>query len=211
MEKIKKFYPLIVGLVLLISVAAYGTRAYFSDSTTQEAGIELRLGNVDIKGDSSGWTYNSKGSNDNQLKDKDGTLVSGTKFNGIETFTNVKPGDSFTKSFTFTNKSTLNSTFSFNENITNDNSGFPYNVEFVVKSAKNYDGKVYENIPYQTIESLQNNHTLKGGESVIVAMTLTVDGVNIDNQYNSASNKFTKNNVLNLMSNNITVKLDQAK
>src|SRR5690606_13237797 len=117
MKNIKKYYPLIVGLVLLISVAAYGTRAYFSDSTSQEAGIELKLGNVVIKGKSSNWIYNAKNANDNQLKDKDGESLTGTEFSNEETFTNVKPGDSFTKTFTFTNESTLNSTFHFSENI----------------------------------------------------------------------------------------------
>ena len=212
MKKIKKYYPLIVGLVLLISVAAYGTRAYFTDSTSQEAGIELKLGSVEIKGVSDNWEYNNKNVNDKQLEDTDGNSLNGTKFSEKETFTNVKPGDSFTKTFTFTNESTLNSTFHFSEDINKAVTG-PYRVDFAVVSAKDHEGQQYnsDEVTTQVLQSQQNSYTLKGKEEVKVSMTLTVDSDLADNKYNSGSNLFTNNNELSLMKNSITVELEQAK
>lgn len=209
MKKIKKYYPLIVGLVLLISVAAYGTRAYFSDSTSQEAGIKLQLGNIEIEGKSGNWIYNSNEDYDDQLKDENGVLLSGKEFRSTETFTNVKPGDSFTKTFTFTNLSTLKSTFQFSENIDDIVTG-PYHVEFAVISAKDQYGNDVAST--QGLENQQNSYILKGKEQATVSMTLTVDDDSAVNEYNSGSDVFNNNNnELDLMDNSITVELEQAK
>ncbi|MFL2133078.1 hypothetical protein [Desemzia sp. FAM 24101] len=211
MNKIKKYYPLIVGLVLLISVAAYGTRAYFSDSTSQEAGIKLTLGDVKIKGESFNWVYNSKGINDNQLKDSKGNLIDKTKLTSTADFTNVKPGDSFTKKFKFTNDSSLKTTFSFEEKISAAVDNSPYNINFKVIETIDQQGSKHD-VSIEDISNQQNVYTLQGQESATVELTLTVDSESMDNTYNSGSNEFINDNdVLDLMKESIIVKLDQAK
>lgn len=60
-SKKRKKLPLLLGALLLISLVAYGTRAYFSDSATEQAGIKLELGNVKIESVSTGWEYNKEG------------------------------------------------------------------------------------------------------------------------------------------------------
>lgn len=211
MKKIKMFYPLIVGLVLLISVAAYGTRAYFSDSTTQEVGIELTLGDVKIKGERSNWVYNNKGINDNQLKDSKGNLIDTTNLTNTEVFTNVKPGDSFTKKFKFTNDSSLKTTFSFEEKISDAVANSPYKVNFKVIETIDQQGSKH-NVSIEDINHQQNSYTLQGQESATVELTLTVDTLPTVNKYNSGSNEFINDNdVLDLMNKSIIVKLDQAK
>lgn len=122
MKNIKKIYPLIVGLVLLISVAAYGTRAYFSDSTKEDANIKLTLGNVDINGASKEWQYTPdvenkqltvKGANsDGTPIDKKAPIKDEMLAKEV-TIENARPGDSFKKKFTFTNVGSLDQTVKF--------------------------------------------------------------------------------------------------
>lgn len=126
MKNIKKFYPLIVGLVLLISVAAYGTRAYFSDSTSEDAGIDLTLGNVDITARSGDWIYIPDVENE-QLT-ASGTTSIGETIKDKNNFgkedniakdvvlKNARPGDAFKKTFTFENTGSLNQIVKFTKN-----------------------------------------------------------------------------------------------
>ncbi|MFL2105888.1 hypothetical protein [Desemzia sp. FAM 23991] len=142
MNKIKKLYPLIVGVVLLVSVAAYGTRAYFSDSTNLDSNIELTLGDVNINSDSSQvWKYAplEEAYND-QLKDEIGaTLITETTtLEKSEQIMNVRPGDAFTKDYKFTNEGSLSQKISFKSNkndLNNDDSIF--NVEWLYKDKDN--------------------------------------------------------------------------
>lgn len=118
MKKIKKYYPLIVGLVLLVSVAAYGTRAYFSDSTSQEAGIELQLGNIHVTGTSESWKYISTDKDINSdLRTEDDQEVTNDDLGKNIKLKHVRPGDSFEKTFIFKNEGSLTQVLSF-ENLT---------------------------------------------------------------------------------------------
>ncbi|MCI3027753.1 hypothetical protein LMF32_01195 [Desemzia sp. C1] len=182
MKKIKKYYPLIVGLVLLLSVAAYGTRAYFSDSTSEDAGIKLTLGNIDVEGGSEEWVYSDK----TQLKiDEKGTGAEKKTY-----VSNVKPGDSFTKTFIFKNKSSLNTTFKFSQNLSNADKG-PFNVSLDVIEVN--DKKV-DKISLETITEADSNvYDMKGYESVKVNLTVTVDS----NSENVAKFNDNGTNVLN--------------
>lgn len=194
MKNIKKFYPLIVGLVLLVSVAAYGTRAFFTDSTKEDAGIELQLGNIDIESKAGNWIYNSTGQQDNQLKDENDKVLIGKEFSASESFTNVKPGDSFSKTFTFKNTSSLKSVFSFEET-----------VSAAVK--KPFD------VNYTVEDKYKTAHVLNGEESVDVTMIINIPTDTDVNKFNSGNEKdfLANSNIMDLMSKSITVKLEQAK
>ncbi|MGE7367100.1 hypothetical protein ACQKKE_10815 [Desemzia incerta] len=154
MKNIKKFYPLIVGLVLLISVAAYGTRAYFSDSTKEDAGIELKLGHVEIESFSTPWTINEKGTNNKVGK----TVIDGKTY-----INKAKPGDSFSKTFTFTNKSSLKTKFKMTQNITTIDKKTSTAFDVSLKLAK---GK-YNNIEYPEVKITNPSYssTIKNPEN----------------------------------------------
>src|SRR5690606_16398859 len=100
MKNIKKYYPLIVGLVLLISVAAYGTRAYFTDSTKEDAGIDLILGDVDITTDTTqNWMYVPIGEKNENLKNNENEIGTSNELGDKVLLTDARPGDSFSKIF----------------------------------------------------------------------------------------------------------------
>lgn len=111
MKKIKKYFPLITGLVILLSVAAYGTRAYFTDSAEEQVGINLTLGTVSVSSQSEEWQYVP---NNGVNSDIEGISESEPSKDG--TIEYARPGDAFTKVFTFTNKGTLEQILTFDSN-----------------------------------------------------------------------------------------------
>lgn len=183
MKNIKKYYPLIVGLVLLLSVAAYGTRAYFSDSTREDAGIELQLGSVDIYSESRSWEYTpiNKTSNKELLVKKGGIFVSPENFNDLKLeqteIKNVLPGDSFSKVFTFENKSSLETQIKFNEEFT-DKSNDRYAVKLTVIDANGGVLNSISTIKGQDVKGPYSNPAIPliGGEKAQLALTITVQG-----------------------------------
>lgn len=214
MKKMKKYYPLFVGLVLLLSVAIYGTRAFFSDSTKEQAGIKLTLGTVDIQSDSTKWTYNNNGSYDHQLKGENNVPIDTTSLSKKENITNVKPGDSFSREFTFTNKSTLISMVNLVPTIPKEiDANSPYVVSWEVLEYKEGQSANVEH-PYDSITDSEGTiwYKLYGGEEAKVKLTVSVKEniTNGDiNDFNSAitSNKAT----LDLLDNYIEVKIRQAQ
>jgi hypothetical protein len=106
----RKKLPLLLGALLIISVAAYGTRAYFSDSATEQANIQLSLGTLDIKSEVSTWKYTSTGNNINSAL-LAGTTSVATNPNltaeNAKNITNVQPGDQFERIFEFKNVGSL--------------------------------------------------------------------------------------------------------
>lgn len=210
MKNIKKYYPLIVGLVLLISVAAYGTRAYFSDSTSEDVGIELTLGNIEIKSDSFEWKYKNfdEGFN-NQIKvtnENNMNVPVGEKLSKKAKIKNVKPGDSFSKVFTFTNNSSLKSVFTILDSVDSGKT-VPFEVSYQVYQIVN--DKEIGPVNMVDITSQQGVYPLEGDESVKVEMTIKVDTSESVNDYN-LKESLDKQNVLNLFDETISVKLEQA-
>ena len=196
MKIIKKYYPLIVGLVLLISVAAYGTRAYFSDSTSQEAGIELTLGNVHVTGSSNEWFYNiEQGDHINHdlsvegkaekddTKSKIDVKAVNEKLDKFVDIKNARPGDSFKKTFTFTNKGTLSQNLTFKS--INRNKGYGNNSIFDIKWVDESNTSVFNNddINDYTV-------TLEKEDSITATMIVTVanqDGGNYSTDGSTAN------------------------
>lgn len=97
--------PLLLGILLLISAAAYGTRAYFTDSATEQANIKLNLGTLSIKSNSENWNYN------NADKDQVSAVKDGNSYS------NVSSGDTFTKHFSFKNEGSLNAYVKITQNL----------------------------------------------------------------------------------------------
>lgn len=105
----RKKLPLLLGALLIVSMAAYGTRAYFSDSAEQQADIKLTLGNLDINPvDEKGWKYVPLGGKENSAlteifeneKPKNNTELTETYAADIKY---VQPGDQFERIFVFEN------------------------------------------------------------------------------------------------------------
>ncbi|MDE1548350.1 hypothetical protein [Jeotgalibaca caeni] len=97
----KKSLPLLLLALLMISVGAYGTRAYFSDSAVEKADIKLVLGDLDIESTSDKvWTYSGV----NKTIGTNGKTFDETASKEIKY---VQPGDVFKREFTFENTGTL--------------------------------------------------------------------------------------------------------
>ncbi|WHZ31995.1 hypothetical protein QNK01_11180 [Desemzia incerta] len=199
MKNIKKYYPLIVGLVLLISVAAYGTRAYFSDSTKEDAGIDLTLGNVDVTSSSESWMYATESKNNN-MSVKGAEKESDTKSTvKVETnkqellkfvdITNTRPGDSFSKKFTFKNTGSLDQVLTFDSK-DNKTDGI-----FVVS---------WEKTGLDENESI----ILPPKEEFTATMTVTVDLTNAEQEYNEVTAKHVDSN--NFVGKTVEVKTKQT-
>lgn len=106
----RKKLPLLLGALLIISVAAYGTRAYFSDSATEQADIQLSLGNLDIQSEVSTWKYTSTGKNINSALLAGTTSVAANPdltAGNAKNITKVQPGDQFERIFEFKNVGSL--------------------------------------------------------------------------------------------------------
>ena len=220
MKKIKNFYPLIVGVVLLVSVAAYGTRAYFSDSTEEQANIKLTLGNVEVTSLSEPWVYTPLNtSNNNQLNVEGMENISSENPTLKQTakVTNVRPGDSFKKIFTFTNTGSLDAKVELKQTIINkdlSNEYEPYEVSLRLKTApdgyKDYeDENIMSNVP------INDAIILSGEEQAEIELIVSIPE-NIKNEYNRQDNPEDNEDVmendvvLDLMTKAIKVTLIQA-
>lgn len=188
MQKTKKYFPLIVGLVVLLSVAAYGTRAYFSDSTGEQAGIELTLGDIDVTTEHGLWMYDTETSEQNANLEEGGNPVKGKELNGSEVkLTHARPGDTFSKVFTFKNTGSLDQVLTFSPSNNNSNSIFK--------------------ITWDTTKLDNNNALVAVTESVDVKMYVSV----IKNEYPEAlneeksANKKETNSFNTLVKENVTV------
>lgn len=96
----RKKYSILLVALLLIGVATYGTYAYFTDSKDVDSNLALTNGSVKLDDfDTKTWTYkgNTKDQNsytDEKLSYKNPNL---TPTDSSNTFSNVLPGDTFTK------------------------------------------------------------------------------------------------------------------
>lgn len=177
MKKIKKFYPLIVGLVLLISVAAYGTRAFFSDSTKEDAGIELTLGDVEITPKGKEWKYITNTETKNTvLKNNGDTNFDPSNMGTNIEITDARPGDSFSKEFEFENTGSLVQSVTF----------------VTTKDAPNIFEVTWENIDSTNKFNESTPVTLEPKDTVTLRMTVSVI-LNTDaEQHGTSANNKTK-------------------
>lgn len=97
-------YSILLLALLFIGMATYGTYAYFTDSTSVNGNIKLETGTVELETKEGQWIYNPEGKNtaiDPKESDFD--------------FTNVQPGDSFTKIVTVQYKGSLDGMVKVNQ------------------------------------------------------------------------------------------------
>lgn len=204
MKKIKKYFPLFIGLVLLLSVAAYGTRAYFSDSTTEQAGIELTLGTVDIEGTTKNWQYNQFGENENngKLVVNDKTQLASADLGKEANIKNARPGDSFSKEFTFTNMGSLDQKVTFLED--NNSSNYMFNISWET-AILNEDGET-ENVPIKV-----GNYTILEPKGFVTAkMTVSVNMIDVKQDYNEGTKLNIDSSLKEFIGKSITVEAAQT-
>lgn len=194
--------PLLLGILLLISAAAYGTRAYFTDSATEQAGIELKLGNVAVKSESRDWKYNGKG----EAKVQKTTDSSGNK---KVSYTNVSSEDSFTKKFIFKNTGSLSATIMLDQqsivsNFNGTNGGKVY-----VYQEGPYDIKITsENVSF---EDFIKGIDLKPNKQLNFEMEISLASDLDNKKYNdNGKNNDTLGQVaLDLLEKSVTVKASE--
>lgn len=194
-SRLKKL-PLLLGTLLIISVAAYGTRAYFSDSRTQQANIELVLGDVEISTDKTKeWEYTplETGFNLDASEAKNKRLGK-SKQDANVVYTNVRPGDSFTREYVIENTGSLDVKVGLDYSGQFSQSPLPNKLEGAEINIPNIE---VENTPFLiSISGLQTNFTLepKGTEKYIVTITVDEEAnndFNINNKKTDDLDKFT--------------------
>ncbi|WP_407370929.1 TasA family protein [Carnobacterium sp.] len=183
-SRLKKL-PLLLGTLLIISVAAYGTRAYFSDSAKQQGNIELSLGTVDISTDNTTmWEYKplTTGDNLDVTKAKNDKLVEVKQEDNVK-YTNVRPGDSFVRTYSIKN------TGSLDVKVNLSSANIPVQLSTVEKNGEFTDG------PFKiTIKGLEENFLLAPDVEKTYTVAITVDPL-IGNEFNATAldqAKFTK-------------------
>ncbi len=199
MKNIKKFYPLIVGLVLLISVAAYGTRAYFSDSTDVDADIELTLGDVYVTTDTTkDWMYVPIGEKNTDLKNYGNKIGNPNELGDKVRLTDARPGDSFSKVFVFSNTGSLKQKVNFLP--TNKSKDiFDIKWEKINNDTEEVVGELTENDSFE-LEA-------KGTMSLKMTVSVTLDKVNAEehNVKDSANSSEKTTDLNKLMTETINV------
>ncbi|MEK4947740.1 hypothetical protein [Carnobacterium sp. FSL W8-0810] len=192
----RKKLPLLLGALLIISVAAYGTRAYFSDSAKQQANIELELGDVEISTDKTKeWKYTplETGINLDATEAKNKKLGK-SKQDANVVYTNVRPGDSFTREYVIENTGSLDVKVGLEYSGQLVQSPLPIKLEGAEINVSNI--KV-EDTPFLiSISGLQTNFTLKPKGTEKYTVTITVDeqannDFNINNKKSADLDKFT--------------------
>ncbi len=208
----RKKLPLLLGALLIISVAAYGTRAYFSDSESMQGDIKLELGNVDIEMEGNQkWIYTPQITEDldaNNLINKNltatdtnigGKINSGATIDDSSNLKNVRPGDSFTKKFIVKNNNSLDVKLTLNAN-SNGNNGT--NVSFNNNNAATLlEGGAF----IVTIEnsSLDKTNILEAGGKKEYTVKITIP-YNLDTKIYNLTTPSDKK-LFNYMGNQLTV------
>jgi len=177
-NKKKKQLPLLLLALLFITTAAYGTRAYFSDDASQDAGIKLTLGNLDIKEKSVVWEYTTAESKKN--KKISVGVVEGTEIKNPADIQNVQPGDEFTGTFTFENTGTLDQVVTAVNTLETLNEGIvKFDVNDQILVTKPDGSKVAES----------NEVTAEPGQLIKIKVVATVGTTENDNTYNTIDKK----------------------
>ena len=111
-------YSILLLALLFIGMATYGTYAYFTDSTSVDGNIKLTTGTVKLEQSKANWKYNKNGNT--AIDQQESELA----------FTNVQPGDSFTKKVKVQYKGTLDGTVKVNQFTPEQNSnGIDFKIE----------------------------------------------------------------------------------
>lgn len=104
--KSKKIMGLLLAGAIFVGATAYGSNAWFTDEVKTEANISITMGNLDIELDEL--------PEDEQWWVKEGTTTETDEEhgdidyeNGTDTFTNVRPGDKFTRTIPVANVGSL--------------------------------------------------------------------------------------------------------
>lgn len=104
--KSKKIMGLLLAGTIFVGATAYGSNAWFTDTATTDANISITMGNLDIELDEL--------PEDEQWWIKEGTTTETDEENGdyefengTDYFSNVRPGDTFTRTIPVVNEGTL--------------------------------------------------------------------------------------------------------
>lgn len=102
--KNKKIMGLLLAGSIFVGAAAYGSNAWFTDTETTDANINITMGNLDIALDElpedEQWWVKAGTETDEENGDYDFE-------NGTDYFSNVRPGDLFTRTIPVVNEGTL--------------------------------------------------------------------------------------------------------
>lgn len=160
-------YSVLLLALLFIGMATYGTYAYFTDSTSVNGNIKLSTGTVSLAQSEANWIYNIDGAN---------TAIDQPEPESELAFTNVQPGDSFTKEVTVEYTGTLYGMVEVNkfteEQIKEVSKGLDYNIDI-------------------DIETTHEDNMVVSGDKVTVTLTATLP---IGNEESYSPGETNRNN-----------------
>lgn len=166
-------YTMLLLALLFIGTATYGTYAYFTDSTSVNGNIKLKLGTVNL-GEATTkteWTYVGYGNGQNGQINK--IQTNDAAFD----FVNVQPGDQFTKEVTVSYEGTLDGTIEI-ENTYTDQTGLTLEAKVnnqagaldsaitTVSPGEKFTVTLTATVPVGEAESFGNDRNIAGGTTI---------------------------------------------
>lgn len=196
----KKQLPLLLLALLLITTAAYGTKAYFTDSASQKGDVSLTLGKLAVANKTTGnWKY----AIDTTVSSKNNNLKAGAtaialsasaeqEISDATDINNMQPGDVFSRIFNFENTGTLDQLVSLEMPNTVKNASTIFDIKYQIRtSGQSEFGSASTELPTDV--------RLLPGESIEikVIISLTDDSTKYANQKNTdISLDFTNDMIL---------------
>ena len=164
-------YSMLLMALLFIGMATYGTYAYFTDSTSVNGNIKLKLGTVNLgkAKTKTEWTYDGYGNG---------------QINKIQTtaaafdFVKVQPGDKFTKEVTVSYEGTLDAVVDITNNYEDENGKLTLQATVEKQGGKNdadietvspgeeFTVTLTATVPVGEAESFGNGRNIDGGTTI---------------------------------------------
>ncbi|MEG0307967.1 MAG: TasA family protein [Clostridium sp.] len=160
--KKKKVISLLIASVLVVG-GAVGTYAWFTDSEVASANLVINTGTLKIDKDTASDNWVVSDGNNSEIENKSET----------NNYTNVRPGDSFERTFTIQNTGSLSQTITVDP-MTPDE--FKVALKTYGDDAANKNFKGIENILTLDAITVQEGNILEKGQTKIFKIKVTLNG-----------------------------------
>ncbi|MEG2289838.1 MAG: TasA family protein [Clostridium sp.] len=169
--KKKKVISLLIASVLVVG-GAVGTYAWFTDSEIASANLVINTGTLKIDKDTASDNWVVSDGNNSEIENKSET----------NNYTNVRPGDSFERTFTIQNTGSLSQTITVDP-MTPDE--FKVALKTYGDDAANKNFKGIENILTLDAITVEGGNILEKGQTKIFKIKVTLNGKETTNLENN--------------------------
>ncbi|MEG0132861.1 MAG: TasA family protein [Clostridium sp.] len=169
--KKKKVISLLIASVLVVG-GAVGTYAWFTDSEIASANLVINTGTLKIDKDTASDNWVVSDGNNSEIENK----------SEANNYTNVRPGDSFERTFTIQNTGSLSQTITV-DSMTPDE--FKVALKTYGDDAANKNFKGIENILTLDAITVEGGNILEKGQTKIFKIKVTLNGKETTNLENN--------------------------